>query len=163
MAILYLLCGTPGSGKSTWIKNHYKEDDIIISRDKIRFSMVADGEEYFSKEKEVYKEFIKQINENLKLGVNVYADATHLNKASRAKLLKNIKEKPDSIEIIWIKTPLLECLKRNENRRGTRSYVPKEVIRRMFIQTEAPEFEEGFNKIYIVEDEKPIQIIEKEI
>lgn len=59
MKKIYLLCGIPGSGKSTWAKNHLDDNSIWISRDLIRFSMVSEEEEYFSKEKEVFKEFIK--------------------------------------------------------------------------------------------------------
>ena len=156
---LYIVMGTPGSGKSTWIQNHLDEHIVWVSRDDVRFSMVAEDEEYFSKEKEVFKEFVKRINENLNNGLDVFADATHLNKASRNKILRaiNTKVKPE-IDVIWIKTSLDNCFSRNDNRLGTRSYVPKDVIRRMFYQIEKPEFEEGFETIYVVEDGQPIQI-----
>lgn len=160
---LYLLMGAPGSGKSSWIDNHCNLFEAKhISRDKIRFSMVSEDEEYFSKERDVYDEFIREIDEALDNGFDVYADATHLNKASRYKTLKSINPKTiPEINVIWIKTPLEECIKRNKNRIDTRSFVPKSVIRRMHHQIEKPEFEEGFNTIYIVEDNKPIQIIKE--
>lgn len=122
--------------------------------------MVAENEEYFSKEKVVFREFIRRINEALDNGLDVFADATHLNKASRNKLLRAISPKTiPQVDVIWIKTPLNECLNRNDNRKGTRSFVPKSVVRRMFYQIEKPEFEEGFDTIYIVEDGQPIQIL----
>lgn len=155
---LYLLMGAPGSGKSTFIKNHLSLTDKYVSRDEIRFSMVSETEEYFSKEKEVFKEYVKRINEGLE-NYDVFADATHITAASRNKLLRAITTKPTSIEIIWIKTPLDMAIERNERRKGTRAYVPVEVIRRMYNQIEKPEFEEGFDKIYIVEPNKAIQII----
>jgi predicted kinase len=161
MSKLYILCGAPGSGKSTFIQNHHKEGDVIVSRDAVRFSMVKEDEEYFSKEKAVFKEFIRQIDVAIDAGYDVFADATHLNPASRNKLLRSISAKPDSIEVVWIKTPLQECLERNERRAGTRSYVPQTVIRNMFNSIEAPSFEEGIDVIYIVEDNKPIRVIEK--
>ena len=51
MSNLYLLCGTPGSGKSTFAKEifpKYFSDHPykIISRDTIRFSLLKDGEKY---------------------------------------------------------------------------------------------------------------------
>ena len=33
---IYVMCGIPGSGKSTWIKNNLPKDILIISRDLIR-------------------------------------------------------------------------------------------------------------------------------
>lgn len=33
---IYIMCGIPGSGKSTWIKNNLPEDILVISRDLIR-------------------------------------------------------------------------------------------------------------------------------
>lgn len=62
---LHIVMGIPGSGKSTWIENHLYESSVRISRDEVRFSMVSEEEEYFSKEKAVFKEFIYRINECL--------------------------------------------------------------------------------------------------
>lgn len=162
MAKLFLTMGIAGSGKSTWCKNHFDFTKIsYVSRDEIRFSLVAEDEEYFSKENEVFRQFVYEINDALNLGIDVVADATHLNAASRNKLISLIKAPVDEINVIWIKTPLEIALERNEGRTG-RTYVPKSVIRRMFYQMEEPTFEEGFNKIYIVEDGKPITIKEQD-
>lgn len=138
--------------------NHISPLEKYVSRDEIRFSMVAKNEEYFSKEKEVFKRFAKTINDYLHEDYNVYADATHLNQASRNKLLRSITEKPDEINIIWIRTSLNDALDQNENRKNTRAYVPRSVIRRMYNQLESPTFEEGFDTIYIVEKDKKMQI-----
>ena len=162
MATLHILMGCAGSGKSTWIQNHLNEYTEWISRDHIRFSLVNEDEEYFSKEKEVFKEFVRRIDETLKNGKDVFADATHLNKTSRLKLMNAVDfSLVTNVNIIWIKTPLDECLARNANRAGTRSYVPESAIRRMFYNIEKPDLEERFDTIYIVEDNKPIQMIRK--
>lgn len=162
MAKLFLMCGIPGSGKTTWALKHISPLEKYVSRDEVRFSIVSENEEYFSKEKEVFRKFTNLINIYLEEGYDVYADATHLNRASRNKLLRAISFKPSEINIIWIKTPLKEALKRNENRKGTRAYVPCSAIHRMSYQIEQPSFEEGFNKIYIIEEGKPIQVIEED-
>ena len=131
MANLYLMSGIPGSGKSYWCKKNIPEEAVYVSRDEVRFSMLKDGEDYFSKEKEVFKEFIRQIDEGLAGGRTVCADATHLTKASRYKTWVNLKNKPEQTMVILIKVPLEVALARNENRSG-RAYVPENVIRDMF-------------------------------
>lgn len=148
MAKLYLMMGIPGSGKSTWIKNHLFPCQTHVSRDNIRFALVEEGEEYFSRETEVFNAFVEQINTFLSNGCDVYADATHISRASRNKLLSRINSHPEEVNLIWINGGLTNALLQNENRKNTRSYVPKSVIRRMHNQIEAPDFEEGFNIIY---------------
>ena len=138
---LYISCGVPGSGKSTFLKKHVNKNESIVSRDEIRFMLLKDGEEYFSHEDKVFKYFIDIIAEFINSGQNVYADATHLNKASRDKLLYALKKigcEPSDIQAIFFDVPLKICLERNEKRKGTRAYVPRGVIRRMFYQLEFP-------------------------
>jgi predicted kinase len=145
--ILYLLCGIPGSGKSYYAQNTLKNKhqySIYISRDAIRFCMVPEDKEYFSKEDEVYDEFVREIKAAFSnsLADAVIADATHLNWASRNKLLTALGlragEFPDmSVIPIVFNTSLNTCLERNENRKG-RARVPKSVIRRMNYQMTDP-------------------------
>ena len=88
MTVLYLMCGIPGSGKSTWIKQNKIESDAVISRDVVRFSLVKEHEEYFSKETEVFYTFVDQINEAIDKGTStIFVDATHINENSRNKVL----------------------------------------------------------------------------
>jgi predicted kinase len=161
MANLFIMMGAPGAGKSTFIKNVLSSRAFVVSRDVIRFGMVKEGEQYFSKEKDVYKEYIRQINENLNSGWDTVADATHLNRASRNKLLNCIQVPNVEIHLIWFKTSLETCLQRNENRAGTRAYVPSSVITKMHNSIERPEFEEGIDVIYIYEENKTPVIIRK--
>ena len=140
---LYLMIGCPGSGKTTYAKR-YLTNAVYISRDEVRFSLVKENEEYFSKENEVFQNFIDKINEKLQNGFDVVADATHLNRKSRLKLLASLdlnKEKTEVIAI-FMQTPLDICIKRNENRKGTRSYVPIAAIKRMYYSIVPPNLEE---------------------
>lgn len=69
---LYLMCGVPASGKSYFAEKHMNEEkDVYISRDQVRFEMVPETDEYFSREKEVYEEWIKRIAWALNAGFNV--------------------------------------------------------------------------------------------
>ena len=132
--ILYISSGLPGAGKSTFLKNYKKQNEVIVSRDEIRFSMRRnEKEEYFAHEKKVYNTFIQEIIKNLKTGNNVYADATHLTPQSQIKLLNAVLQKaaPSRIELICFDVPLITCLQRNEKRKNTKAFVPPIIICKM--------------------------------
>ena len=142
---LWIMVGIPGSGKTWFAKNKLMKgrDWEYISRDEVRFSMVEDNEEYFSHEKEVFREFINQITTSLLLNNgNVIADATHLNWSSRHKLLQTLSkkvnmEKVDVIPVV-IDAKLEDILERNKLRSG-RERGPEEVIRKMNASMNDPE------------------------
>lgn len=150
--ILYISCGVPGSGKSTFLKTHKNPNEEIISRDDIRFSLLKEGEDYFSHEKEVFDIFVSKITQLINAGTNVYADATHLNSASRSKLTDALLDagcQPADVQAILFDVPIDICLKRNENRKGTKTYVPRGVIRRMFNSLSYPI---EFSHVWIVNE-----------
>ena len=151
------MIGTPGSGKSTFADNMISDDPTIswVSRDIIRFLMVDENEAYFSKEKEAFKEFIRQIKKDLNER-DVIADATHLHPRSRAKLFNALSIDKNKTKVIAVvmRTPLDECIRRNELRKGTRRYVPVDAVRRMFNSFVEPTYEEYgciFDEIRYVE------------
>ena len=148
---LFVLIGVSGSGKSTLAKKIVEElgaSAKIISRDEIRFSMVAEDEEYFSKGNEVFKEFIRQIKESLNTNQNTIVDATHLNRGSRTKLLRAIGADLEGAAVyaVVVLNDLETILKQNRERKG-RAYVPESVIKNMYATFEAPTLEEGFKQI----------------
>lgn len=145
---LYILIGCPGSGKSTFAKDHLC-DKYVVSRDAIRFEMLKENEPYFIHEKSVYKKYVDQIKEGLMLG-DVVADATHLNYGSRMKLLSSLGSLSD-IEVIGIvmQTSLKTCLDRNSQRVG-RTRVPEDALINMYNSLQIPDGNEGFDRIFII-------------
>lgn len=135
---LYLTVGVPGSGKSTFCE---KMVGKRISRDTIRFSMINDKDEYFQKEKDVWKEYIHQIQEEINANNTVIADATHLNKKSRQKLLNVLDLKDYVVFVLYFDVPLSTCLARNTKRTG-RENVPKNVVTDMYNHMTKPTLEE---------------------
>lgn len=161
MSKLYIMMGIPGSGKSTWCKQHIKETDGYVSRDKIRFKLVNPNEPYFSKEKEVYREFIEQIDKQLLRRKNVYVDQTSLDSRARRKMITSLHTKPDEIHVIWLNTSLQQSLLNNAKRKGVER-VPDESIIQMFGRLERPSWEEGIKYLHIIENFKEKEIIDLE-
>ena len=150
---LFVMCGIPGSGKSTWISQN-RPNAYVISRDKVRFSLVQEDQPYFSQETKVFKTFIKQIQDALDSDdtpQDIYCDATHITKASRDKLfnalnLKNV----ENVIVIVLRPTLQETLRRNNLRVG-RERVPESAIIRMWHQFQRPENDEDriFDTMYV--------------
>ena len=155
MATLYILCGPSGCGKSTWAAQFRKENPAVgyVSRDAIRFAMIKDDEDYFSHEKEVFKEFVKCIAAYLRAkNGKVIADATHLNEFSRRKLTQALDRYNLSYTIVYVafNVDADTCVARNMNREG-RANVPENIIRNMCRDYRTPSFEEDERVIDIIE------------
>jgi predicted kinase len=167
---LWIMVGIPASGKSTFIATHdnfFNEQKAVVSRDAVRFSMIKEEDEYFSREKEVFNEFIRQIKVSLEENFDTIVDATHINVGSRSKLLRALGDSLKNIEInaIVIRTPLDIALVRNSKREGL-SLVPESAIRDMYFHFTIPTIDEGFDNIWIVKEEngkKIYQIINAEV
>lgn len=152
---LWLLCGIPASGKSSWARHFLNsaepETAIWHSRDMIRFAMLKENEDYFAHEDEVYNLFIKAIqvslnDENLK---DIIVDQTNLNDKARNRLFSHLEIDPDvKIVNVVFDVPLHVCLERNAQRTG-REKVPDSVVRRMYYSFEYPE--NGYRTIIINE------------
>lgn len=151
MTVLYLMCGIPGSGKSTWIAKNKIDTDVLISRDAVRFSLVKEEEEYFSKETEVFNTFIEQINEAIDKGVStIYVDATHINENSRNKVLDRLHLSEEvKVTPVFVNEKLATCLLRNSLREG-RENVPPKVVTQMHRNLRPPTFHEKHHYASIV-------------
>lgn len=124
-----------------------------VSRDEIRFSIIGENDAYFSKEKTVYNEFIKRIQKALDSGKSAIADATHINKQSRNKLLSNLNLEGVSVIAVYCDTPFDVCLERNDLRTG-RQKVPYEEMKSMHRWSSQPKVEEGFELIMRLSEEE---------
>ena len=135
---LILLAGIPGSGKSTWLRTHLGDGDAYVSRDEVRFSIISDDEDYFAHETETFDKFVREIENNLEKGKRVFADATHINWASRRKLIEHLHNRENiDIDVYYFTITLPLAIARNNQRQG-RARVPEDVIHRMYKQSTHP-------------------------
>lgn len=162
---LYIISGVPGSGKDYFLNQYFGNSSNvkIISRDVIRFSLIENNDEYFSKESLVFSKFCKAIREAFNEYDIVIANATHLNERSRNKLLNSLGKdflKDKLINCIYMDVPLKVALERNARREGL-SLVPEDAIKRMYESAHRPNYGERYeyNKIYIVNEKGGITLL----
>ena len=140
---LWIMVGIPGSGKTWYAKNKLMRGPEwrYVSRDEVRFSLVPANEEYFSKEKEVFNQFVNTIRAAFEEDevINVIADATHLNEASRNKIRRIFSNNYNIIPVV-VTCDLATAIERNNNREG-RARVPATVICRMYHQFQDPDLD----------------------
>ena len=138
MANLYILAGIAGCGKSTWAREHKSDFNAeVVSRDNIRFAYMKNDPDflpsmdYFKYEKDVTRDFYKQINDNLCNDINTIADATHISWKSLRKTVENCGKNADKIILVYFNRGTDIALPQNAKRRGVER-VPEDVIKRMW-------------------------------
>ena len=148
MKNLYMMCGVPGSGKSTYVATNHP-DAIVVSRDAIRFALLKEGDDYFAYEDMVLSIFYSEIQNAIDSDSeqDIIIDATHLTPKARATCLQNLKNL-DKVNLVAlsIEVPIAIALYRNNQRSG-RARVPDTVIRNMYRSYRIPTIEEGFNEV----------------
>ena len=154
---LYLLCGVPGSGKSTWGRAKAAAvNGTYISRDEVRFSLLKDGEEYFSHEDETWAIFTKKIQDAIDAGdENIIVDATHNNEKSRNYLLDILKLGDVNLVAVDFNLPLEVCYAQNAQRTG-RARVPEEAIAKMWRAHTAPNSKSKYHYTEVIKIYKEV-------
>ena len=142
--VLYIAIGAPGAGKSTYIQRqraYNPKASVYISRDEIRFSLLKEGDKYFSHERQVFNEFVKQIQAAIDSPtgpISIYADATHITRKSRKKLLDALAlQNVASIIFMVFDLSLPTLIYRNSLRTGIKR-VPDGVVQNFVANLEEP-------------------------
>lgn len=155
---LILLCGIPGSGKSTYAKEYIVQNSntVHLSSDSIRAELYGD-ESIQGDPAEVFSLMQKRAVEALNNGNDVLYDATNITRKDRASII-SICPKFANIEahIIW--APIEVCIERDSKRERT---VGKEVVDRILKRFQAPYFDEGFDEIEIIRTYYPDEYFTK--
>ncbi|KKN99063.1 hypothetical protein LCGC14_0143100 [marine sediment metagenome] len=144
--MLIIMCGPPGSGKSTYLQNIRECIDcgstgvIVLCPDEFRKTLT--GADYHEPAEDMVWSHVKTVARVLlDIGHSVIIDGTHLTKESRKIWITIAEELNVDISCVWMDTPFAVCVERNKARQRK---VPDEIINRMFAEFRPPCFDEGF-------------------
>ena len=152
MAILHLMVGVQGSGKSTYskkLKDQYGYK--IISSDEVR-KMHPDWEEV-----KIFPEVYRLCAIELKEGRDVIFDATNITPKVRAKNINLIREIYSYFDVYayFINTEKELCKERVLKRNSIEGelFLPIEVIDSYFNNLVPPSIEEGIDKVIVINND----------
>lgn len=131
MTTLYLFCGSPGSGKTTISKQMAEQ----YNAERISF----DERHYIR-----HTDMILPIVEALTDGKNVVADSVFSHVKQRTAILDVVRDIPCRKVLVYMTTPLDECLRRNANRKNR---LPDFVVESFYNSFEPPTLAEGWDEI----------------
>lgn len=143
MAVLYLMVGIPGAGKTTWAKA--QTDCVYLGSDELRRRLY--GREMTPRGyRKIHRIMAREAAAHLSVGQNVVVDSAHISRNSRRKLLKLIPSDVKRVAV-FIDTPLKQALENNQHRNR---HVPEPGIRFLKLRLRPPEQSEGFDKILYI-------------
>ena len=132
MLTLYLFCGAPASGKTTISKQ---------MAEKYNAERISFDERHYMR----HNEMISPILEALMDEKNVVADSVFAYVKQRKMILDAVKNIPCKKILIYMTTPLDECLRRNANRKN---HLPDFVVESFYNSIEPPTLDEGWDEIW---------------
>jgi len=144
---LIILCGIPGSGKTTYAKNYIQHNSnaVHLSSDEIRKELYGD-ESVQGNPVDVFSLMQNRAIVALNDGHDVLYDATNVTRKDRMGIIGACpKFAKIECHIAW--APIEVCIERDSERERT---VGKEVIDRMLKRFHAPYYDEGIDEIQIV-------------
>lgn len=124
MANLYILCGIPGCGKSTWAREVMPRVPVVSS-DSIREEMGDVNDQ--TRNQSVFDQFHARVGYLLAAGSDVVADSTALDTQARARLRTVARNHRADVHLVYFSN-LTQAVMRNRKRDRQ---VPEDVMQRM--------------------------------
>ena len=138
MVTAYVMCGVPGSGKTTTSKKMAEEHGLE------RFSL--DEMHCFRLES-----FMLPAIKALEEGKSVVLDTVNLRVNVRKKVLQALADIPCKKVVVYMDTPLEECIRRNANREA---HLPEHVIQSTYRALQKPTLDEGWDEVQEVKPDE---------
>ena len=138
-----LLCGLPGTGKDTYIKNNYP-NYRVISLDDIRAEFKISPTENQGRVYEIAKNRAKEL---LRENKEFIWNATNLTNMIRDKQLRLFHDYNARVKLIFLETGYEENLRRNKNRDR---YVNEPVIDKLLSNINMPEDYEAYEVEWVI-------------
>ena len=154
MKKIKILAGVAGVGKSTYINQHKKDNDLVLSSDQLRIEMYGNLEEGNKHNGEVFNELNNRLRQAIKThDGDIYYDTTAVSRKQRAGLYKQIKKTAElnnyEIEVVLLHKPLEQNKAQNNQRTGF-ARVPDDVIERMYKALKAPRIGVDCDSVQVV-------------
>ena len=153
MSILYVMVGVPGSGKSTWIRNQYLNDQYVVaSTDNLVEKYAAEVGKTYS---EVFEEYMPtavklmadDVVEARDAEKHIIWDQTSMSIKSRKRKFNMLRDY-EHIAVVF-KTPEPDELKRRLDSRPGKN-IPDHVMKSMMDNFDMPTTDEGFSEIVVL-------------
>lgn len=137
MAELVIFVGLPGSGKSTYYREHYGATHMQVSKDLMPNARGRDARQ------------TKVIEEALIAGRNVVVDNTNPSRAVREPLIAAAKRHGARVIACYFDCGVKQSLMRNRQREG-KGRVPDVAIFVTAKKLQPPSVDEGFDEVHVV-------------
>lgn len=137
MLELVIFVGLPGSGKSTYFREHYAATHVHVSKDLMPNVRARDERQR------------KEIETALAAGRSVVVDNTNPSRELRAPLIALGRRHGAKIVGLFFDLDARACIMRNREREG-RARVPEVAIFTTRKKLQAPEIDEGFDELRVI-------------
>lgn len=137
---LYLICGIPGSGKTTLAHELAEQHQAKIHS----YDDIPNARRNLDKDGKIKAQWIEAMNADLLAGYSVVCDSTNLTSESRKWIIERLI--PCKKVIIVKDVPLEVCLQRNK---GREYEVPEYQIKMAAQFIEPINRDEGWDKFYV--------------
>lgn len=137
MLELVIFTGLPGSGKSTYYREHYAATHVHVSKDLMPNVRARDERQW------------REIEAALAAGRSVVVDNTNPSREARAPLIALGRRFGAKIVGVFFDVDASVCIVRNRGREG-RARVPNVAIFTTRKKLQAPALDEGFDELHVM-------------